>query len=231
MSFVLYQNKKIVGVFDDLEKCKDMVYGIQENGWASNFEIVKYKTNTCRKLEKFIVSNKDDGSSEDNSSDDSNCLTNEYKELPNDDMDVRLVQHNLNILKQQKDKIDESKKKYDVDLELYNKFKKELALNSKFEVPDMFQEKFKIFQDLESKDKLSWEEFAMVYKQEDFNGRFSTIFDITNEFDSKFLTRLDTDTEEEINSSSNEDDTSDSENAIEIIQVLNSSDHSSSESD
>ena len=58
MSYLLYQDTKIVGVFDDLNKAKDMAQGIIDNGWASNFSIVKYKTNTCCKEETISV---DDG--------------------------------------------------------------------------------------------------------------------------------------------------------------------------
>ena len=74
MSYLLYQSDNLVGVFDDLQKAKDMAQSVINNGWAKNFSVVKYKLNTCLKLTTHVVDEV-----EDNDDEDSNSETNEYK--------------------------------------------------------------------------------------------------------------------------------------------------------
>jgi hypothetical protein len=68
--------------------------------------------------------------------------------------------HDINILKTKKKKLEESKKMYDNDLDLYNKFKME----KNFKVPELFLDKYNIFEKLEKENNLSWETFRNSYK-------------------------------------------------------------------
>lgn len=228
MSYLLYQADNIVGVFDDLQKGKDMAQSVIDNGWATNFSIVKYKTNTCIKVKTIEI---DDGEKD-------NEIENEYKELNSSDdeknkIDKTELQHKLNILKFQKDKIEESKNKYEVDVKLYHEFKKKLEEDINFAIPELFEEKYKIFHQLDVQNNLNWETFSLLYKEQDFHGNYSNVFDVTNEFETKFLTNIDSDTESEsdIENSNSSSDFSNSDNIIEIVQVLNSSDEDNSSSD
>ena len=71
MSYLLYQSDKLVGVFDDLQKAKDMAQSAINNGWAKNFSVVKYKLNTCLKLTTHVENDE----VEDNDDEDSNSET------------------------------------------------------------------------------------------------------------------------------------------------------------
>ena len=226
MSYLLYQANNIVGVFDDFHTAKNMADGIIENGWASDFSIVKYKKNSCVKVETIKIDNKEE--------EEVINEENKYIELKSDEepkKDKGEIQRQLNFLNIQKDKLEESKNKYDVDLKLYYEFKKKLEEDINFVIPELFEEKYKLFHQLESQDNLNWETFALLYKEEDFHGNMASVFDVTNDFEKKFLTSIDSDTESD---SSDEDDSEESEstdNIIEIVQVLNSSEEDSSSID
>lgn len=226
MSYLLYQSDNLVGVFDDLQKAKDMAQSAINNGWAKNFSVVKYKLNTCLKLTTHVVD-------EDNDSETDEESNNEYKELNSSEEDnikkqKADIQKKLNLLKIQKDKIEESKNKYEIDLELYTEFKNKLEEDINFEIPELFQDKYKIFHQLESQDNLDWETFSLLYKEPDFHGNFTNVFELANDFETKFLSNIESDTEEEDEDS---DEDTDSDNIIEIVQVLNSSEEGDSSSD
>jgi len=225
MSCLLYQKDKIVGVFDELQKAKDMAQGILDNGWAEDFHIVKYKLNTCLKICTYEIKNNNETDTESSSSD-----NNKYIELKTDEeksKEKSLIQKKLNLLKLQKEKLEESKTKYEIDLDLYKQFKLKLEEDINFEIPELFQEKYKIFHQLESQDNLNWETFSLLYKEPDFHGNYSNVFELANDFETKFLTNIDTETEDDSDYDS-DDETSNSDNVIEIVEVLNSSDENSS---
>ena len=221
MSFLLYQDDNIVGVFDDLIKAKDYAQGIINNNWAKNFRIEKYKLNTLLKIKDIKV---DEDEKEEEDSD----TVEENDEV--EKIDAAELQKKLNLLKIQKDKIEESKNKYDVDLKLYHEFKQKLEEDIQFTIPELFQEKYKIFHQLEQQNNLNWETFSLLYKEPDFHGKYSNIFEITNEFEEKFIQNSDSNTEESSDYESESDTNSDSDNVIEIIQVINSSDDDSESS-
>ena len=112
-----------------------------------------------------------------------------------------------------------------MDLGLYYKFKKNLEDDINFVIPELFKDKYKIFHQLDLKNNLSWETFSLVYKEQDFHGKYSNIFEIANDFETKFLTNINSDTESESEADSDED--SNPENIIEMVQVLDSSEGSS----
>lgn len=229
MSFLLYQDNKIVGVFDEINKARDMANGIIENEWAKDFHIVQYKLNTCCKGKTINIENK-------------KVLDNNYQELnlePNessitkniDSQEAEDLQKKLNVLKLQKDKIEESKTKYEIDIKLYYDFKKKLETDNTFSIPELFVDKYKIFHQLDLENNISWESFSLLYKEPDFYGKFSNIFEVTNSFENRFLQNTDSDTEESTESSQSSNISENSDNIIEIIQVINSSDEDNSSND
>ena len=218
MSYLLYQDDNLVGVYDELQKAKDMAQGVMNNNWANNFKIVQYKLNTCLKVKTINIDNEIEMYDNDNEVENSSIES-------NDGEDIVDVQNQINLLKIQKEKIEESKNKYEVDLGLYYKFKKNLEDDINFVIPELFKDKYKIFHQLDLKNNLSWETFSLVYKEQDFHGKYSNIFEIANDFETKFLTNINSDTESESEADSDED--SNPENIIEIVQVLDSSEGSS----
>jgi hypothetical protein len=216
MSYLLYQNNNLVGGFDELSKAKDMAQGILNNGWAKDFSIVKYKKNSCIKEDTIIINNND----EDVKTDEPICIVKDEKTIELEKKYKSDMQKKLNLLTQQKDKLEESKTKYDIDLKLYYSFKSKLEEDISFNIPELFEGKYKLFHQLEVQNNLDWETFARLYKEEDFHGNVTSVFDITNDFEKKFLTNIDTDsdTESDTESDDNSDYFSDS-----LVQVINSS--------
>lgn len=217
MSFLLYQNENVIGVFDNHNKAKEMAQAIMNFGWASDFSVTEYKLNSIFKVSTVEIENPNNVKEE----------TEEENDESNSE-EKRSLQTKLNVLKQQKDKIEESKAKFEVDLKLYNEFKKKLETETNFTIPELFVDKYKIFHQLDLEDNVSWESFSMLYKEPDFYGKYSNVFEVTNSFDTKFLKNIDSETEDSDSDSSEESDI-DSEGIIEVIQVVNSSEENSSE--
>jgi hypothetical protein len=97
--------------------------------------------------------------------------TPEYKEIVQAKIDL---QHNLNLLKQKKEKIEQSKNIYNSDLKLYNIFKNSKTTNPEFEIPEIFTKKFDLFELLVQENRLSWDNFVGEYKHENmYNDYFS----------------------------------------------------------
>lgn len=218
MSFLLYQEDKIVGVFETLEKAKNMAQGVIDNGWAKNFKVVEYKINSCCKVSETRVDEEETDS-----------VTTEDIEFESDSEEKKKeteLQSQLNVLKMKKDKIEESKTKYEIDLKLYREFKEKLETDNDFSIPELFVEKYKIFHQLDQEDNISWDSFALMYKEPDFFGNYMNLFEVNNSFETKFLNDIESDTE-----SSVEENSDDENSIIEIIQVIDSSDDEDSSSD
>lgn len=83
------------------------------------------------------------------------------------------LQHKINLLKRQKEKIEESKKVYENDLKLFNIFSESKKLDSSFVVPDLFVKKYNLIKLLKDDNKLSWDNFMKNYHHEnDYNDYF-----------------------------------------------------------
>ena len=90
----------------------------------------------------------------------------------------RKINHNINILKNQKKKIEEKKQMYNGNLQLFNLFSENIKKNKEFKIPPLFQEKYNIFLDLKKDDKLDYDNYIAVYdkihKDEDYNNFFTS---------------------------------------------------------
>ena len=236
MSVILYHNDKLIGLFENIELCSNFVKSVEVNNWATGFKAIKYKSNSCikeweRELKFYDVNvetkNLNENIVPDETIENNDDSNNESKTEPSDKKKEgrlkkvvkkeQVDQYNYNLLKVQREKILESKNKYEVDLSLYNRFKDEINTNSKFEIPEAFEEKYYLFKRLEDNDEISWDNYASIYKEKDFNGRFSNIFEVSNEFDNKFYSNINV---ESSDSSSNSDD---SNSEIEESSIDNDS--------
>jgi hypothetical protein len=90
------------------------------------------------------------------------------------------LQHEINLLKEKQKEYDEALILYNSDLELYNKFKKLKIENTKFVIPNMFEDKYKIFEKLELDDKLDFENFINQYKPSRMVTSFDDLFESQN---------------------------------------------------
>ena len=236
MSVILYHNDKLIGLFENIELCSNFVKSVEVNNWATGFKAIKYKSNSCikeweRELKFYDVNvetrNLNENIEPDEIRENNNDSNNELKTKPTDKKKEgrqkkvvkkeQVDQYNYNLLKAQREKILESKNKYEVDLSLYNRFKDEMSTNSQFEIPEAFEEKYHLFKKLEDNDEISWDNYASIYKEKDFNGRFSNIFEVSNEFDNKFFSNINV---ESSDYSSNSDD---SNSEIEESSIDNDS--------
>lgn len=100
----------------------------------------------------------------------------EEKELEQIKATENDLQHKINLLKKDKEKLEEMKSVYEVDLKLYYKFKKELNDNEEFTIPEMYVQKYKIFRELEENDSISWDHFYEKYKPEEMNHSYNSLF-------------------------------------------------------
>tara|TARA_A100001015_G_C14806610_1_gene639152 strand:- start:76 stop:750 length:675 start_codon:yes stop_codon:yes gene_type:complete len=222
MSYLLYQEDKIVGVFDSHQKATDMAQGVIDNGWAKNFRVVEYKLNSCCKVKETKVDDDEDDDSTTTAED----IELNSEEIKKEKKEETQLQSQLNVLKMKKEKIEESKTKYEVDFKLYKEFKEKLETDNDFSIPELFIEKYKIFHQLDQEDNISWDSFSLLYKEPDFFGNYMNVFEVSNSFETKFLNDIDSDTESSLEEDS--EDSDDSNSIIEIIQVVDSSDEDSS---
>lgn len=87
------------------------------------------------------------------------------------------IQHELNLLKLQKDKIDQSKKVYESDLKIYNIFKQKYQEDNTTVIPEIFKKKYDLFKQLEDNNTLSWVNFFNNYKHENmYNDHFNVTY-------------------------------------------------------
>ena len=73
------------------------------------------------------------------------------------------IQHKINILKIQKEKIEESKRIFENDLKLFNLFNESKQKDSNFEIPELFNKKYEIMIKLNNDNKLNWDEFVKEF--------------------------------------------------------------------
>jgi hypothetical protein len=151
--------------------------GIQVNDpIAHNVEKVEYSS--VDDIEKKIIIN---------------LNNNEMKDMANKKIEL---QHNINLLKFHKNKIEESKIVYDNDIKLFNIFLENKQLDPNFEIPDIFTEKFNLMFKLNQEGKLSWNNFINEFQHKNL---YNEYFDI-NSYEAKFNNEIsESDISEEFN--------------------------------
>ena len=102
------------------------------------------------------------------------------------------LQHKINLMKKQKEKIEESKNVYENDLKLFNIFKTSKETNPTFEIPELFIKKYNIMHNLEQNNQLSWENFTKNYQQENYYGDYFS----SNSYENMFVNSVTESTEE-----------------------------------
>ena len=110
---------------------------------------------------------------------------NEEEEIINSDnisTFINDINFKLNSLKKIRNKIKEYKNKFDIDIQLFNKFLNNLNNDNQFIIPELFLDKFNIFKKLYDKNNLSWENFSNEYYKDDpyINNEIDLIGDKSN---------------------------------------------------
>ena len=173
MLYGLFNNDNLIGIFDNIDNLNYMIKGLKCNKFAKNLTYKSFYPNTICNVEddKNIKNIKNNNIKDDKV----------VKELTDDELKEKSkIEYELNILKKEKQKIEDSKKEYDVDLKLYYNFKKIINENPDFILPELFTNKYKIFNKLENNNDLSWETFYQNYKKENMINSYSVLFDSDN---------------------------------------------------
>jgi len=84
--------------------------------------------------------------------------------------------YHINLLKQEKKKLEEKENEYKYDLGLYEKFKKLKETNNKFIIPQLFNTKYNIFSKLEETNELSFDNFIILYQPEVISTDYDSMF-------------------------------------------------------
>ncbi len=173
---VLYNNN-LIGLFDDYKKSKIAIDGLVQNKFINKTKII-IKTfydnsfTTCQYKE-------DEDNLKYNSLELESTQQSDEKKEPKEIIDMKKkseLEYELSQLKNKKAKIDESKHVYNVDIELFNKFKKLKSENNDFIIPEMFSDKYNLMFELEHQNKLCWENFNELYEHKTLETSFSKLF-------------------------------------------------------
>lgn len=192
-NFLIKYKSKIIGVYSDIEQAKLFIKScLSNNLMTDSADILVFISNSCFcintiniKLETNIIKNevvpvqiKD------------HIQSTQLKEIDYNDPkflklaeDKIILQHKINMLKVQKERIRESKEIYENDIKLYNKFKQDISINKNFVVPELFKEKFEIFQKLDLDNKLDWDNFI---KENTHSNTYNEYFRL-NSYDETFI--------------------------------------------
>jgi hypothetical protein len=86
------------------------------------------------------------------------------------------VTYHINLLKQEKKKLQEKENEYNYDLELYKKFRELKETNTNFKIPELFVNKYNIFLKLEESNELSFDNFIILYQPEVISTDYDSMF-------------------------------------------------------
>lgn len=241
-TFLIEYKNKIIGTYQDYEAAETFILScLQNNLMTISAKILKFKTNSCYHENEYTITLPKSSFSESSKvvsfipdpvfipATQPEHVQPEHvqpehvqpvkKDIDMDDPKVKEIakekldlQHKINLLKVHKQRIDESKKVYDNDLILYDKFSENIKNDNKFVIPELFVEKFNIIKKLKDEDKLSWENFTSLHKKENYYGDYFGTNDYEEYFyDNNELDKSD-DIEEELDIESESDtDTSNDE--------------------
>jgi hypothetical protein len=193
MLHALLHKNKLVGLYSDYLKCKITMDGLISNSFVdkkyieikSYFEnsitLGEYKEDTeetnidsTNVVEEFTDNNTTDTDNYYNSKSNSNVK--QQKPTEEEIKKRSEIQNSINELKKKKEKMEESKRVFEVDLDLFNKFKKIKLNNINFVIPEMFTEKYELMEGLEKENKLCWENYYELYKPKTIATGYDKLF-------------------------------------------------------
>lgn len=167
-NFLIKYKSKIIGVYTDIDQAKLFINScLSNNLMFDSADILVFPSNSCYctniinvKLENKNVIPKIEKPKIDNPIipvKEIDYNNPKFLKLAEDKI---ILQHKINMLKIQKERIRESKEIYENDIKLYNKFKQELINIPNFIVPELFKEKFELFKKLDHENRLDWDNFT-----------------------------------------------------------------------
>lgn len=100
------------------------------------------------------------------------------------------IVHDINMFKEQLKKREELLNQYNYDLELYNKFKDLKKNNPLFAIPNMFEQKYNIFNFLDNNNNLSYENFIETYKPIKMKTEYDPMFESLSESNNSSISEI-----------------------------------------
>lgn len=189
MLYALLQKGNVIGLFNDPDVCQNMRLGLISNNFCdgSDLLIEIFYTNSILKVHCSELDVKSTFTTESENVSDNNTvvtttespveLTSEQrKEIIKMDERKRKEEYNLHVLKQRKERIENQKRVYNVDVELYEKFKKIKQENPTFEIPDMFEKKYEVFEVMDENNQMNIDTFLQLYEKDTINNSWSMLF-------------------------------------------------------
>jgi len=195
---IIYKDK-ILGLYSNLEKCKLMIRGLENNMFVTKklIQIKSFHENSIAQAlddednnEFFIGDDTIEVTTESDNTDSihtNDLSSTKQEELKKTRENKSKIEYNLNILKKQKEQINESKEVYKLDYELYKKFTKMKEKDEKFIIPELFTQKFEIMTELDKQGKLIWENFYEAYKPMCMNTSYDKLFEYNENVPKKLI--------------------------------------------
>ncbi len=204
MYMINYKNRNI-GVYNNYFDAETFILGcLQNNLMTKHADILTFKKNSCycTKISTItlesITNNVESNEVEKNNvelninkvetTEENICFNNDNNKVIMEMAKQKIeLQHKINMLKIQKEKIEESKRVYESDIKLFELFDNSKTQNQDFEIPELFIEKYKLIKKLKENDSLSWENFVKDYNC-DFYNDYNDYFG-TNTYEELFITK------------------------------------------
>lgn len=197
-SFLIEYNNKIIGVYNTFNDAETFVLSCLQNRLMTHtVKILTFRLNSCFQIEskqislnkqpinkqyashiKPIVIQQKNIDTKSVNIDPKSAET--LQKIAKEKIDL---QHKINMLKNHKKKLDESKNVYENDIKLFELFNDSKTNDPAFIIPELFREKYNIMHKLKTQQNLSWETFTKEYQQESFEDNY---FDL-NDYEESFI--------------------------------------------
>ena len=203
--YIVKNKINILGIYDNLDSALDFIYSCVQNKLIKindKIFILVYKINTSIILEEIDINiayqitkktsynyeeckiiqtleYESDSNSESDSEfklsinsvekkENKKNILNEYNEIGQQQI---MLNHNINLLKKEKEQYEEELNVYENDLSLYKLFKEQNT-----EIPFLFEKKYKIFKHLDNLNKISFDNFILLYNKENISTSYDSLF-------------------------------------------------------
>jgi hypothetical protein len=210
-SYLIKYNNNIIGVYNDIDIATLFIKSCLSNKlMIGSADILVYIMNSCLYVKTINVildlTKTEKPINKQVKIEENIILANEidyndpkYLKLSEEKIDL---QHKINMLKIQRERIEQSKKVYENDIKLYNNFKEQKDNDNLFIIPELFKDKFNIFENLDNQNKLSWDNFIKEYNHDNiYTDYFSS-----NSYDESFSKKININEEFDIDSGSSSGD-------------------------
>jgi len=173
--YILCYNNELFALYDKINIIKKNISFLKKIGLNNEFKIYRADLNSLhfnleKKIDKIVKDKIVNQEEEDKKA----------QELFN-------LNRQLNILKMQKNRLEEKKTKFDNDIKLYNYFKQNIKDNPKFEIPILFKKKFKNLTICEINNNLNFEYYIKNYSDDFLENSYQMLFEGGNKLDNFFI--------------------------------------------